>query len=220
MSERSSEPWSRRAETLWTALAGDAPLPEPALSGLLHELSADPPEAVWHPTGFLVLYLFRRTDGTLRLHLWPPRTREHGTPCWPVHDHVWDLRAHVLCGEVESCRYEVIDDERGDAVLYAVGYGEGRSSYMRRSPRRVSVRPDAPRRITAGERYEVPAGQFHASRVATERFAATLAATRPTSQPWPWVVGDVDGPELVPVERAVAAPAWVRELLHHTSRSR
>ena len=77
--------------------------------------------------------------GALRLHLWPERTREHGTPCWPVHDHVWDLLSHVLCGELESRRYAVVDDPCGDAVLYAVRYGEGRSSYMSRSERRVSV---------------------------------------------------------------------------------
>jgi hypothetical protein len=205
--------WTREAAALWAALREDAPLPADTLAGLLRGLVAEPPEAVWHPTGFLVLTLLRTPDGALRLHLWPPGGRELGRPCWPVHDHVWDLRAQVLHGEVETCAYEVIDDASGDAVLYAVGYGEGRSSCMRCSERRVSVRARIPRRVAAGERYEVAAGEFHASTVAVDRFAATLAATRATAQPWPWVVGEMGSPEVIAVERSIADPARVRDLL-------
>lgn len=203
------------AASLRAALDRDAPLPAAAPRELLAVLAENPPPAVWHPTGFLVLTLLRSQGGTLRLHLWPERAREHGTPCWPVHDHVWDLRSHVLCGAVESHRYAVVDDPHGDAVLYAVRYGAGRSSHMHRSERRVSVWPDVPRRIAAGERYEVPAGEFHASRVSAGELAATLAITRTTARAWPWVVGTVDAPAVVPVERAVASTTWVRELLQH-----
>ena len=205
--------WTHEAAALWAALREDVPLPADALRELLRGLVAEPPEAVWHPTGFLVLTLLRTPDGALRLHLWPSGARELGRPCWPVHDHVWDLRAQVLHGELESRAYEVIDDARGDAVLYAVGYGDGRSSCMRRSDRRVNVCARAPRRVAAGERYEVPAGEFHASTVAMDRFAATLAATRATAQPWPWVVGEMGSPEVIPVERSSADPTCVRDLL-------
>lgn len=214
-SRQASTAWARGAEVLFDRLERDEPLPAAALHELLVALVEAPPPAVWHPTGFLVLTLVRRPQaGVLRLHLWPERARQHGTPCWPVHDHVWDLRSHVLCGEVESHRYAVVDDPCGDAVLYAVRYGEGRSSHMSRSERRVSVRPDVPRRIAAGERYSVPAGEFHASSVAAGQLAATLAATRSTTRAWPWVVGALDAPAVVPVERAVADAAWVRELLY------
>jgi hypothetical protein len=201
-----SEAWSPWAEALWAALRDDAPLPGAALHRLLEGLSTAPPEAVWHPTGFLVLSLRRRHDGALRLHLWPAGARELGRPCWPVHDHVWDLRSQVLCGCVENREYEVVDDDDGDAVLYAVGYGEGRSSCMRRSERRVSVREQAPRRIATGERYEIPAGAFHAS-------------TRPTAQRWPWVVGELDGPTVVSVERPAVEATRARELLERVSRA-
>jgi hypothetical protein len=205
--------WTHEAAALWAALREDAPLPAEGLRALLRDLVAAPPEAVWHPTGFVVLTLVRSSEGTLRLHLWPPGERELGRPCWPVHDHVWDLRAQVLHGEVESRAYDVVDDARGDAVLYAVAYGEGRRSCMRRSDRRVSVRARIPRRVATGERYEVPAGEFHASTVAVDRFAATLAATRATAQPWPWVVGETSSPDTIPVERSIAAPARVCDLL-------
>jgi hypothetical protein len=205
--------WSQRAEVVGAALGDGAPLPAAALRELLQGLVEDPPAAAWHPTGFLVLTLLRRDDGALRLHLWPPGVRELGTPCWPVHDHVWHLRSHVLCGEVESRSYEVTDDDGGDAVLYAVGYGEGRSSCMRRSERRVRVRARAPQRVAAGQRYEIAAGDFHASTVAVGDFAVTLVATRATARPWPWVVGGLDAPAVVQVERQLADPAWVRTLL-------
>jgi hypothetical protein len=208
-----SEVWSPWAEALWAALRDGAPLSGAALQRLLDGLSAEPPEAVWHPTGFVVLSLRRRDDGALRLHLWPAGARELGRPCWPVHDHVWGLRSQVLSGCVESREYAVVDDDDGDAVLYAVRYGEGRSSCMRRSARRVRVREQAPRRIAAGERYEIPAGAFHASTVAIGDFAATLAATRPTTQRWPWVVGELDGPTLVSVERPAVEVTRARELL-------
>jgi hypothetical protein len=208
--------WTREAAALCAALREDAPLPADALRKLLRGLVAEPPQAVWHPTGFLVLTLLRTPDGALRLHLWPPGMRELGRPCWPVHDHVWDLRAQVLHGEVETRAYEVSDDARGDAVLYAVGYGEGRSSCMRRSERRVSVRARIPRRVAAGERYEVAAGEFHASTVTVDRFAVTLAATRATAQPWPWVVGETGSPEVIAVERSIADPARVQDLLQRS----
>lgn len=212
-----SEAWEGPATALWAALRQDAPLPAGALRELSRGLVAAPPEATWHPTGFLVLALLRRGEGALRLHLWPEGPRELGTPCWPVHDHVWDLRSQVLEGEVESRGYAVVDDERGGAVLYAVGYGERRSSCMRRSHRRVRVQEQAPRRIAAGERYEVAAGRFHASTVAVGDFAATLAATGAAQRPWPWVVGDLDAPAVIAVERPVASPERVAELLRRVA---
>jgi hypothetical protein len=205
--------WEEPAAVLWAALCEGAPLSAAALQELLRAVIAAPPPAVWHPTGFLVLTLLRRDEGALRLHLWPPGERELGTPCWPVHDHVWDLRSHVLCGEVESRGYAVVDDPEGPAVLYAVGYGEGQRSCMRRSERRVSVQGLAARRVACGERYEVAAGELHASSVALRAFAATLVATRPSGRPWPWVVGDVNAPAMVEVERTVADPTWVRTLV-------
>jgi hypothetical protein len=211
--------WVGWAEEAWAALRDESVLPAHAQRELLCALSTESPPAVWHPTGFLVLTLCRRDDGALRLHLWPEDARVHGTPCWPVHDHVWDLRSQVLCGEVQSRGYAVVDDEHGDAVLYAVGYGEGSRSCMRRSARRVSVQGRALRRIAAGEHYEVVAGEFHASAVDAGCLAATLASTRPTERPGPWVVGDVNAPRVVPVERPVADAAWVRMLLRRVAAS-
>ncbi len=208
------------ATQLLGALRNDAPLPAEALQAMLTALVADPPVGAWHPTGFVVLRLYDDEQGTLRLHLWPPGPREHGEPCWPVHDHVWDLRSHVLCGEVESHAYAVSDDDAGDATLYAVDYGAGRSSCMRRSERRVSVRGLAPRRIAAGERYEVAAGAFHASHVGAAELTATLAATRISERSHPWVVGALEGPAVVPVERPVAAPEQVVEILEQLAQLR
>ncbi|MEM9460799.1 MAG: hypothetical protein AAGF11_41935 [Myxococcota bacterium] len=211
--ESRSQAWSHGAARLAAALRRDEPLPSDALREVLAGLRGGSLPGVWHPTGFVVLRLHRDEHGALRLHLWPSGTRERGRPCWPVHDHVWHLRSHVLCGTVWSHGFRVVDDPGGYAVLYAVDYADGRSSRMGRSTRRVSVHPQAPRRVEAGMRYEVDAGAFHASRVEPGVSAATLVATRPTDRPRPWVVGPGDGPDRVPVERPVAEPSLVQQML-------
>lgn len=183
------------------------------VQGLLGELHRQPPSAAWHPTGFVVLEPFRDDRGSLRVHLWPVGVREHGRPCWPVHDHVWHLRSQVLCGRVRSHGYAVRDDAEGDAVLYAVEYGAGRRSRMRRSERRVSVRSLDPERVEAGEGYRVEAGAFHASAVDEDQLAATLVLTQATGRAHPWVVGPVDGPAVVPVLRPRVTEDGVRAML-------
>ncbi|MCA9706360.1 MAG: hypothetical protein KDK70_10970 [Myxococcales bacterium] len=210
-SERGS--WGEAAQELAAALRRDAPLPSGALRRLLVAVEGEPPAGVWHPTGFVVLTLHADGRGALRLHLWPEGARELGAPCWPVHDHAWHLRSHVLHGEVRSHGYRVDDDPAGDWRLYAVDYAPGRRSCMRRSDRRVSVRPEGPRRVPAGERYAVAAGCFHASRVEAGESAATLVVTTITARAHPWVVGPDDGPEAVPVERPEADAGLVRGVL-------
>lgn len=209
--------WSGAASELVHALREGQPLRGEGLRALLTAVGEQPPAATWHPTGFVVLELHAEEHGALRLHLWPPHEREHGRPCWPIHDHVWHLRSHVLCGVVESHGYEVVDDPAGAAVLYAVEYGAGRRSCMRRSGRRVRVQAGAPRSIEAGSGYAVAAGQFHASQVAAQTLAATLVITQRTAQPWPWVVGDANGPDVVPVERPLAQAGVVVELLRQVT---
>lgn len=77
----------------------------------------------------------------------------------------------------------------------------------------MSVHEQATRKVASGQRYEVAAGELHASSVALTAFAATLVATRPSGRAWPWVVGHVDAPAVVEVERTVADPARVQALL-------
>jgi len=205
--------WSRAAEELVVALRRGEALRESVLGELLAAVAERPPAATWHPTGFIVLELLRDDEGALRLHLWPEGERKRGRPCWPVHDHIWDLRSRVLCGSVSSHDYEVHDDVEGSSMLYAVEYAAGSSSCMRRSERRVSARARVPRRMEAGQRYSVTAGVFHASRVEPGGFAATLVATEIGSRARPWVLGPVDGPKVVPVERPRADPQSVQAMV-------
>ena len=201
------------AEALTLRLRGGEAAGARAGIALLRALRDRPPAATWHPTGFIVLQPYRDAEGALRLHLWPARPREHGRPCWPVHDHVWHLRSEVLCGTVRSQAYAVEDDPEGDSVLYAVEYGEGRRSCMRRSERRVRVREGEMVQVTAAGRYSVPAGAFHASRVQAGELAATLVCTRATERPHPWVVGPLDGPLDVGVVRPEVDQALVGRVL-------
>ncbi len=208
---------SARMAEGWAAIAArlrdDRPLLRAQLHDVLDRLGSSPPTGVWHPTGFIVVALHDDAVGALRLHLWPPHARELGCPCWPVHDHAWRLRSRVLCGTIHSLGYTVDDDPQGEAVLYEVCYGEPPDSVMHRGSRRVSVRARAPQRVPAGDRYVVEAGAFHASQVEAGQLAATLVATRRSAQPRPWVVGPVDGPSRVPVQRVMAGAGQVGRLV-------
>jgi len=205
--------WSADAAALHEALAGGGPWRPEVVRSMVRAVGEDPPEAAWHPTGFLVLELSRRAGGVLRLHVWPSAERWHGQPCWPVHDHAWDLGSHVLVGQVGSRRVVVRDEPEGASRLYAVEYVGGHRSRMRRSERRVSVEEMPLECVGAGERYVVPAGVFHASAVEPGQLAATVVVTRSTGRPHPWVVGPSDGPECVRVERPVVEGERVREVL-------
>ncbi|MCH9680651.1 MAG: hypothetical protein K0V04_04385 [Deltaproteobacteria bacterium] len=201
--------WTRVAARLRDGL----PLPSAPLRALLGQLLDEPRTGAWHPTGFVVLNLADDDVGTLRLHLWPEQGREYGTPCWPVHDHVWWLRSQVLCGTVRSREYTVREESGATATLYAVHYGPEQRSSMHRSERQVVVTAAVPTTVEAGQRYTVDAGVFHASRVEPGCMAATLVATRRTGQPRPWVVGPSDGPPRVPVQRPAASTQLVRGLV-------
>lgn len=206
-------PWSTVAEALVQRMRGGEPAGPRAALELVRALLDRPPSGAWHPTGFIVLQPHCDAAGALRVHLWPEPPREHGRPCWPVHDHVWHLRSEVLCGTVHSHAYELEDDDEGESVLYAVEYGEGRRSCMRRSSRRVRLREGEARHVEAGERYAVEAGAFHGSRVEVGELAATLVITTATDRPHPWVVGPHDGPEVVPVMRPRADELLVTSVL-------
>lgn len=206
-------PWHDAATELLHALRCDEPLPVAEARSLLRGLEAEPPRGTWHPTGFIVVRVLTDERGALRLHLWPTTPREQGQPCWPVHDHIWDLRSHVLCGTVHSHGYDVADDAEGDRTLYAVEYGADDRSRMHRGGQRVRLSARAPERVEAGQRYEVEAGSFHASRVPMGAMAATLVATTLTERVHPRVVGPRRGPTVVPVVRPQVEPALMHDLL-------
>ncbi|MEM7155908.1 MAG: hypothetical protein AAF799_23860 [Myxococcota bacterium] len=209
--------WHGAATELVHALRCDEPLPVTQLRALLRGLSAEPPPGTWHPTGFIVVRVLTDEQGALRLHLWPTASREQGQPCWPVHDHVWSLRSHVLCGTVHSHGYDVDDDAAGDRTLYAVEYGADDRSCMHRGDRGVRLSARVPERIEAGQRYEVQAGSFHASQVPAGAMAATLVATTVTDRAHPRVVGPRHGPSVVPVVRPRAEPNLMLGLLEQVA---
>lgn len=195
------------------------PLPQERVQSLLAAVGEAPPAASWHPTGFLVVRVAHDDAGALRLHLWPEEAREHGRPCWPVHDHVWDLRSRVLCGVVQSVEYSVHEDSHGESALYSVEYGGDHRSRMHHSGRRVRLEEHTVTSLTAGEHYCVHAGEFHTSRVEPGTLAATLVATRLTDRVAPWVVGVADGPTQVPVVRTAVSSAHVAQLLRRVRAS-
>ncbi|MGW7414271.1 hypothetical protein [Streptomyces sp. NPDC054863] len=130
--------------------------------------------AVRHPLGFLCLPLVRDGARGICVHLFEPGLApEPGTS--PMHAHSWDLRSHVLYGQVAN-------------LLVRTEYGAGRPTHrvfevhstpdgtdeIRPTPVLVRSEP-GPRRVSSGgESYTLPAGEFHATEVLPARPAATL----------------------------------------------
>lgn len=164
----------------------------------------------WHPTGFVVVPLRDDGRGALRLHVWPVGRRLLGRPCWPIHDHTWQLTSRVLCGSIEHERFVLTDDPQGQP-LYAVDYGPGRDSTLIRGERRGRVTSAGRHRVRAGQRYRVAAGEFHTTHgPPPTELAATLVATNRGGRTSPWVVGQAEAPPRIPVRRALVEPGRLR----------
>jgi len=137
------------------------------------ELLALPVEGagwVHHKLGMLQLFVPSASSAARaeRLHVWHPELVEIRAPNLSrIHDHVFDLEAHVLLGELADLSYHV-----EEAPSSAVEVWE--QSGTKRHPD-VTIDAVKHRIVQAGETYRVPRWTFHTTVVRGDGIAITLA---------------------------------------------
>ena len=117
-----------------------------------------------HGNGFVQLDL--NEAGTRRLHVWHERVPRQAVAT-PVHDHVFDLRSVVLCGqlvhEILSCHAS--PDGEGTHVAYrAIRQGGTENTVLVPEggfPHRVTLEVEQKLILGAGSVYTFPAGELH-----------------------------------------------------------
>jgi hypothetical protein len=155
-----------------------------------------PLRAVIHPLGFTCLPVERADRDGVCVHVWSPLAGGAAPATSSVHAHCWELLSYVLLGELENSLMTVTDampGQRAPAAPPAARPGPGAASAVYQvlqvrsqgdidelSPTRRLVHCRESRRelITAGGTYDVPAGVFHATNVAPEAEAVTVALGR------------------------------------------
>lgn len=166
---------------------------------------------IWHPLGFIVLKPHGNHE-QLRLHIWPSGERHHANPCWPIHDHVWDMQSFVLCGSLTNHVVAPIFDLEGSHQIYRVRYFDACTSALEAEGAAVSLRELDEKVIHASEFYSVPRDVFHRTTVDAQTLTATLVTTS-NSRGQPRVVGSASAPDRVEFERELCDDQYVRERL-------
>jgi hypothetical protein len=150
-----------------------------ATSSLVAQISATSDEfrARQHPLGFFWIALTdRAAQRALRLHLWPEGPAIQN-PDFLIHDHTFSFKSVVLQGEIRNDEYAVTESESGEKQLFRVEYDQT-SSLLVPSGVRVNCQLVHSASCKAGEFYSLPATTYHATRLASGEFAATLVLTR------------------------------------------
>lgn len=174
-----------RYETIRLLAEGNEELDNPRATLLevlkIVESDLDVVPASDHPLGFLHFELSElahvTSGGRLRLHVWDeesPGPDELGL----YHDHTWALRSLVLAGGLQDSVYSVAYNPAGSTEEVMIQYG----SEIHRSTnnRRADLELLEARRVYAGARYAVEAGQVH-STATLLRPTVSLVMTSPTA---------------------------------------
>lgn len=169
--------------------------------------------ASWHPLGFMHIGLGEVAQGAkLRFHTWLPHERHTQDPPLPIHDHIFHLESHVLTGIVVNHFYQVEDSTTGEHSRYDVAY-DGHESIL--SPRgdRVHCRLVSSVAYAAGDQYEVPKDQFHATEVAEGLLSATVVLSTATGAQKPVVIGPPNRREPYRYRRNACSSEALRKVL-------
>ena len=153
-----------------------------------------------------------RSNEPLRVHIWPMTERVCADPLWPIHDHVWDMKSFIACGELKNHVYETIPVPNGDHQFYRAHYYDGGRSSLVAEGNCVKMRRVSEQRYVAGNTYRVRRGTLHSTAVSPRQLTATVVlATQPEGLPR--VVGDASFPRRVDFSRSACTDSEVRRLL-------
>jgi hypothetical protein len=139
-----------------------------------------PLRAVIHPLGFTCLPVERAGRDGVCVHVWSPFTGGALPTALAIHAHCWELTSYALLGALENSLMTVADATPGQSSVFRVMQvsSRGDTDELRPTQRVVHCRESRRELISAGDTYDVPAGVFHATDVAPEAGAVTVALGR------------------------------------------
>lgn len=144
----------------------------------------------WHPLGFIHLTLLETSNGTVRLHIWPPFNRRPKSPNWQIHSHIYNLNSLIICGKITNTFYETSDLGVDDLYReYKVIYGQGLSR-LEGTSNMVNVNILRTDKHLMGDIYSIPSQIFHSSSTEISELSATIVATSKHIKSSPLVLGD------------------------------
>jgi hypothetical protein len=129
--------------------------------------------AVRHPLGFICLPVLRVGRRGVCVHRWGARTGRPLLTTEPIHAHSWDLYSHVLYGTLRNETVHVLDDQPQPTHRVFEVYSRADGDEIRRTSRLVRFEIGSIVVNGPGDRYRVPAGEFHLSAM-PDREVATL----------------------------------------------
>jgi len=164
--------------------------------------------AVRHPLGFACLPVHRCGVEGVCVHVWPRRRELIRLTTSPFHCHSWDLLSHVLYGTVGNQRVEVT--EQGSTYRVFEVRSGGDADQLIALPRFVDARGTEPEYWHAGQAYDLPAGDFHASALVDGVAAATVVLGRHDTDRRDLTLGAIDTPTHQVVRPQYSAEGTVR----------
>ena len=132
-----------------------------------------------HPLGFFYIHRQMQTHLALRVHVWltsgvKRQTSDH-------HTHSYDIESLVVSGKIANEIFRFRTSQGGEALEYAVSYGET-SSYLQANGRRGELDRVMSLEVSAGERYRINAGTIHCVK-AVSTPSVTVVRTFDRNQP-------------------------------------
>jgi hypothetical protein len=164
---------------------------------------------VWHPLGFLCLPIERLGDHGVCVHQWTLAL----PPCLTtsaVHSHSWDLSSYVLYGKLRNERMRVVDSPDFPTHRVFDVRSHGDVDELSATTRLVSYHLESVNQYGEGGVYYLPAGEFHATVLADEKGAATVALGHSRKHTADLTLGGVYTRSHVVRRRRCAAPETAR----------
>lgn len=160
-----------------------------------------PLRAVIHPLGFTCLPVERAGRDGVCVHVWSPDVAAAAPAASAIHAHCWELTSYALVGALDNSLMTVTDalpapvtpaarpplparpadaPDASAGAVYQVLRVRRQGDVDELSPTRrlVHCQPARRERVAAGDTYGVPAGVFHATDVAPQGEAVTVALGR------------------------------------------
>jgi len=150
----------------------------------------------WHALGFIHCKLASFSQGTLRLHIWPPVERHSQEQSDKIHDHIFSLTSFVICGSVKNEIFEIseVSEDAASNQCYEVKYFPNGASlqptgnYYNKS---LKHKDD----VKKNEHYVVMSGDLHQSSTPNGALVATLVATYDHIESAPRLLGSIQSDE-------------------------